>query len=79
MRDLQKPGAQRGQPVQIGLDSRDIAPVTFGKRRRLGLGQGGERQQKRGGKQGAAEHAPHVDRLGAKGKAPGACLIHGGR
>jgi hypothetical protein len=64
MRDLQKPRAERGQPVQIGLNSRDIAPVTFGKRRCLGLGQSGERQQKRGGKQGAAEHTPHVDRHG---------------
>ena len=65
MGDLQKPGAERGQPVQIGLNGGDIAPITLGKRRSLGLSQGGKRQQKRGGKQGAAEHAPHVDRLGA--------------
>lgn len=77
MRDLQKPRAERVQPVQIGLNSRDIAAVAFGKRRPLG--QGGERQQKRGSKQGAAKHVPHVDCLGAEGKAPGACLIPGGR
>jgi hypothetical protein len=33
---------------------RDIAPVAFGKRGPLGLGQGRERQQKGGSKQGAA-------------------------
>jgi hypothetical protein len=70
MRNLQKPRAQRGQPIQIGFHGGDIAPVSFRKCRRLGLRQGGERQQKGCGKQGAAEHGTHVDRLTAKGKAP---------
>ena len=75
LRNLQKPRPQSGHAVQIGFHGGDITLVTFGKRRRLGLGQGRDRQKQGGGKQGAAEHGFHVDCLAAKGKAPGACLI----